>query len=83
MALGRARFALNDFSKVLEIKPDFTAAKTQRGLVHMKLGDYENAEIDFYEVVSFDIILTNKFLTKHNLSVNRRPTQRGSKLHLQ
>lgn len=57
LALGRARFALNDFSKVLEIKPDFTAAKTQRGLVHMKLGDYENAEIDFYEVVSLEPII--------------------------
>lgn len=52
MALGKAKFALNDFSKVLELKPDFTAARYQRGNVYMKLGDYDKAEWDLYEVVS-------------------------------
>lgn len=52
MALGKARFALNDLTRVLELKPDFTAARIQRGSVHLKLGDYDNAEIDFYDVVS-------------------------------
>lgn len=50
-ALGKAKFALNDFSKALELKPDFTAARYQRGTVHMKLGEYDFAELDLYHVV--------------------------------
>lgn len=56
MALGKARFALNDLTKVLELKPDFTAARIQRGTVHLKLGDYDNAEIDLYNVVCLSTI---------------------------
>lgn len=52
LALGKARFALTDLSKVLELKPDFTAARIQRGTVHLKLGDYNSAEIDLHDVVS-------------------------------
>lgn len=51
LALGKARFALGDFSKVLELKSDFLAARAQRGSVYFKLGDYNNAERDFYDVV--------------------------------
>lgn len=54
MALGKAKFALNDLSKVLELKPDFVAARFQRGTVHMKVGDYDKAESDFYEVLQVD-----------------------------
>lgn len=53
-ALGKARNAMSDFSKVLELKPDFTAARIQRGNVYMKLGDYQNAEVDFYHVLHED-----------------------------
>lgn len=56
-ALGKAKFALNDFSMVLELKPDFTAARYQRGTVYMKLGEYDLAELDLYHVVS-DYYLT-------------------------
>lgn len=56
LALGKARFALGDLSKVLELKPDFTAARLQRGSVHLKLGDYSNAEIDLHSVVSTHIL---------------------------
>lgn len=52
LALGKAKFAINDFSKVLGLKPDFTAARFQRGNVYLKLADYDNAERDLYEVVS-------------------------------
>lgn len=54
LALGKAKFAINDFSKVLELKPDFTAARFQRGNVHLKLADYDSAERDLYDVVSGD-----------------------------
>lgn len=50
--MGKPRNALSDFTRVLELKPDFTAARVQRGAVNMKLGDYDSAEIDFYTVVS-------------------------------
>jgi len=33
LALGKTRFAVQDFSRVLELKPDFTAARIQRGIV--------------------------------------------------
>lgn len=51
-ALGKARNCLQDFSRVLELKPDFTTARAQRGVVHLKLGDFNNAELDFHSVVS-------------------------------
>ncbi len=54
LALGKAKFALQDFSKVLELKPDFLAAQVQRGTVQLKLGDYDEAELDLYHVLQFD-----------------------------
>lgn len=53
-ALGKARNALTDFSKAIELKPDFTAARVQRGNVYMKMGDYPNAELDYYEVLRWE-----------------------------
>lgn len=53
-ALGKAKFALSDFSKVLELKPDFTAARLQRGNVNLKLALLTEAGEDYYSVVSFD-----------------------------
>lgn len=52
--MGKAKFALNDLTKVLELKPDFVAARFQRGTVHMKVGDYTSAERDFYDVLQFE-----------------------------
>lgn len=54
LALGKAKFALNDLTKVLELKPDFLAARFQRGTVYMKIGDYDKAERDFYDVLQMD-----------------------------
>lgn len=53
-ALGKARNALVDFTKALELKPDFTAARVQRGNVYMKMADYTNAELDFYQVLQWE-----------------------------
>ena len=52
LALGKAKQALLDFDKVLELKPDFTAARIQRGTVHLKHGDLNDAEEDFSNAVS-------------------------------
>lgn len=52
LALGKSRFAIQDFTHVLELKPDFAAARIQRGIVHLKSGEYEQASDDFEHVVS-------------------------------
>lgn len=49
--MGKTRFAIQDFSRVLDLKPDFTAARLQRGLVFMKSGEYNEAAQDFEQVV--------------------------------
>lgn len=54
LALGKSKFALNDLTRVLELKPDFHAARYQRGTVFMKIGDYTSAERDFYDVLQLD-----------------------------
>lgn len=71
MALGKARFALSDLTKVLELKPDFTAARLQRGSVHMKIGDYQMAEIDLNHVVSKVGSFKRWFGDKHIMSMDQ------------
>lgn len=53
-ALGKAKFSLADFSKVLELKSDFTAARANRASVHLKLASYNDAKEDYYEVYRQD-----------------------------
>lgn len=48
LALGKAKLAIQDLDRALELKPDFTTARAQRGTVYLKMGDYENAEKDLY-----------------------------------
>ncbi|XP_050548295.1 dnaJ homolog subfamily C member 3-like, partial [Daktulosphaira vitifoliae] len=50
LALGKAKFALLDFGKVLDLKPDFTSARFQRGVVYMKQASFEEAKKDLYNV---------------------------------
>lgn len=52
LALGKAKNAISDFDRVLEIKPDFIAARVSRGNIHLKQGSYDLAQLDFYNVVS-------------------------------
>ncbi|XP_032511821.2 dnaJ homolog subfamily C member 3 [Danaus plexippus] len=49
-ALGKAKFALQDFSKVLEMKADFTAARLHRANVYLKLAQYREAKEDYLQV---------------------------------
>ncbi|NP_001296552.1 dnaJ homolog subfamily C member 3 [Bombyx mori] len=53
-ALGKAKFALQDFSKVLELKSDFTSARLQRANVYLKLAQYTDAKNDYLEVTYAD-----------------------------
>lgn len=52
LALGKAKNALSDLDRVLELKPDFTAARLRRGDVHLKQANFDVAQLDFYNVVS-------------------------------
>lgn len=54
MALGKAKLAISDLDRVLELRPDFTTARSQRGSVYLKMGDYANAEVDLYNALQED-----------------------------
>uniref|UniRef100_A0A3Q3G2H3 DnaJ homolog subfamily C member 3 n=1 Tax=Labrus bergylta TaxID=56723 RepID=A0A3Q3G2H3_9LABR len=50
LAMGKSRSALPDLSKVIELKPDFTSARLQRGNLLLKQGRLDEAESDFKKV---------------------------------
>ncbi|BES97924.1 DnaJ domain [Nesidiocoris tenuis] len=49
-ALGKAKLAVIDFNKVLELKPDFTGARNQRAHILLKQGNLEEAKADFLHI---------------------------------
>ena len=51
MALSRAKPALIDLDKILELKPDFLKARQQRGGLLLKMGRLNEAHIDLENVV--------------------------------
>ena len=51
LALGKSKFALLDFDKVLELKPDFTAARIQRGNILLKQAEFDAAVFEYMKVV--------------------------------
>ncbi|XP_070148966.1 dnaJ homolog subfamily C member 3 [Polyergus mexicanus] len=54
LALGKAKFALLDLDKVLELKADFTPARLQRGNILLKQAHFDEAETDFQDVLSVE-----------------------------
>uniref|UniRef100_A0AAR2L6L4 DnaJ homolog subfamily C member 3 n=1 Tax=Pygocentrus nattereri TaxID=42514 RepID=A0AAR2L6L4_PYGNA len=50
LAMGKSKSALPDLSKVIELKPDFTSARLQRGNLLLKQGKLDEAESDFKKV---------------------------------
>ena len=68
LALGKAKFALLDLDRVLELKPDFTSARLQRGNVLLKQAQFEKAEADFRDVVSIFLFQSSNVFI-HVLSV--------------
>ncbi|XP_015438572.1 PREDICTED: dnaJ homolog subfamily C member 3 [Dufourea novaeangliae] len=54
LALGKAKFALLDLDKVLELKPDFTSARLQRGNVLLKQAQFKKAEENFQSVLAVE-----------------------------
>jgi DnaJ homolog subfamily C member 3 len=53
LAQGRARAALEDLNRLLEIKPDFTMARSQKASILIKLGRLEEAHIELEGIVCF------------------------------
>lgn len=56
LALGKAKFALLDLDKVLELQPDFIPARLQRGNILLKQARFDEAELDFRNIVSLSFI---------------------------
>ncbi|XP_014599598.1 PREDICTED: dnaJ homolog subfamily C member 3 [Polistes canadensis] len=54
LALGKAKFAILDLDKVLELKPDFTGAKMQRGNVLFKQAKFDLAGRNYKEVLEVE-----------------------------
>ncbi|KFD61432.1 hypothetical protein M514_05995 [Trichuris suis] len=54
LANGRSKSAIPDLNKVVELKPDFVAARLQRGSILLKQGDLDAAEKDFQTVINRD-----------------------------
>lgn len=52
LAQGRARAALEDLNRVLELQPDFIQARSQKGNILIKLGRLDEAHIELEKVVS-------------------------------
>uniref|UniRef100_A0A3Q2G466 DnaJ homolog subfamily C member 3 n=1 Tax=Cyprinodon variegatus TaxID=28743 RepID=A0A3Q2G466_CYPVA len=50
LAMGKSKSALPDLSRVIELKPDFTSARLQRGKLLLKQGKLDEAESDFKKV---------------------------------
>ncbi|KAJ3592190.1 hypothetical protein NHX12_007318 [Muraenolepis orangiensis] len=51
LAMGKSKSALPDLSRVIELKPDFTSARLQRGNLLLKQGNLDEAESDFRRVL--------------------------------
>lgn len=50
MSLGRNHLAIHDFTKVIDLKPEFDVALLHRGKLRAKFGDWENAIQDLKQV---------------------------------
>uniref|UniRef100_A0A8C7YMG8 DnaJ homolog subfamily C member 3 n=1 Tax=Oryzias sinensis TaxID=183150 RepID=A0A8C7YMG8_9TELE len=52
LALGKSKSALPDLTRAIELKPDFLAARLQRGNILLKQGNTEEARADFESVLT-------------------------------
>uniref|UniRef100_A0AAY5EN10 J domain-containing protein n=1 Tax=Electrophorus electricus TaxID=8005 RepID=A0AAY5EN10_ELEEL len=52
LAMGKSKSALPDLTRAIELKPDFLAARIQRGNILLKQGNIQEAREDFQAVIS-------------------------------
>lgn len=74
LALGKAKFALLDFERLLELKPDFTVARLQHGNILLKKALFDEAESDFINVVSILLYRSMFFNTIDLLKMGQSTT---------
>uniref|UniRef100_A0A8C7W2X4 DnaJ (Hsp40) homolog, subfamily C, member 3b n=1 Tax=Oncorhynchus mykiss TaxID=8022 RepID=A0A8C7W2X4_ONCMY len=55
LAMGKSKSALPDLTRAIQLKPDFLAARLQRGNIFLKQGNTQEAREDFEAVVSLDL----------------------------
>src|SRR6266496_2301962 len=83
LSLGRSTNALQDFTKILEIKPDFDQALLQRAKIYLKDGSLteekrdlqkylkkNDKEADAKQLVIINVFFFNKLLIKDTLINN-------------
>jgi DnaJ homolog subfamily C member 3 len=75
LALGKAKLAIGDLDQALNLKPDFTTARQQRGAVFLKMGDYDNAERDLYNVLQEDVYNEEANYLYHRINPAREQIQ--------
>lgn len=51
LALNRPKSALDDLNKALELNIDFTSALSQRAALHVKMGNLDQAHIDYEQIL--------------------------------
>eukprot|EP00053_Salpingoeca_punica_P019735 m.201838 g.201838 ORF g.201838 m.201838 type:complete len:492 (-) comp17712_c0_seq2:3486-4961(-) len=54
LAMGRSRNAIKDFDTVLQMRPDFTQARTKRAELQLKSGMFKAAEEDYKLLLNSD-----------------------------
>uniref|UniRef100_A0A0R3RWM8 J domain-containing protein n=1 Tax=Elaeophora elaphi TaxID=1147741 RepID=A0A0R3RWM8_9BILA len=69
LAIGKSKAALPDLDSVIRLKPDFTAARIERGNVLLKQGDIQQAKADFEAAVKADP--SNADVSKKLISVEK------------
>lgn len=52
LSLGRNNAAVEDFTKILDLKPDFDQALMQRARIYAKEGDFEMAKADLEKYIA-------------------------------
>ena len=71
LALGQTKKALPDLTNVLSIRTDFDKARTQRGDIYIKQGEYELAEKDLANNAEKRQLIQVCFTTAFPLTIAR------------
>ena len=67
LAQGRARAALEDLNRALDISPEFHQARSQKGSILIKLGRLDEAHIELEKVVGvFQHLFISSNIFTHN-----------------
>lgn len=84
LAQGRARAALEDLNRLIDIKPDFIMARTQKAAILIKLGRLDEAHIELEKVVRASVhriivatTATSSFLKSPSIKTGNKTIRGG------